>query len=71
MEEIMNMFTLFILVAAGSAIFSLIFGISAMTSDGEIGHQTSAKWMTWRVLFQAAAFVLILLAMLGPHFGAH
>ena len=42
----MNMLTLFIHVAATAVIFSLVFGVSAMTNDGEVGHQTSAKWMT-------------------------
>jgi hypothetical protein len=42
-----------------------------MATDGEISHQTSAKWMTWRVVFQAAALALIMLAILGPHNSAH
>ena len=63
----MNMLTLFVLVAAAAAIYSLVSGVSAMTGDGEVGHRTSAEWMTWRVVFQAVAFALILLAMLGPH----
>ena len=62
----MNMLTLFVVVAAAAAIVSLISGISAMVHNGEVGHRTSAEWMTWRVAFQAAAFVLILLALLGP-----
>jgi hypothetical protein len=37
-----------------------------MAHNGEAGHKSSAEWMTWRVAFQAAAFVLILLAMQGP-----
>ena len=57
--------TLFVLLAAAAAIFSLMSGVSAMVHNGEVGHRTSAEWMTWRVAFQAAAFVLILRAMLG------
>jgi hypothetical protein len=63
----MNMLTLFIVIAAAAAVYSLISGITAMSHDGEVGHRTSAEWMTWRVVFQGAAIVLILLAMLSPH----
>lgn len=67
----MNMLTLFVLLASASVIVSLVMGLSAMATDGETGHQTSAKWMTWRVVFQAAALALIMLAILGPHNSAH
>ena len=67
----MNMLTLFVLVAAAAVVVSLVFGVSSMATNGEVGHQTSAKWMTWRVVFQAAALVLIMLALLGPHYSAH
>ena len=67
----MNMLTLFVLIAAAAVIVSLVFGVSAMATDGEIGHQTSAKWMTWRGIFQAATLALIMLAILGPHYSAH
>jgi hypothetical protein len=62
----MNMLTLLVIVAAVAAIVSLVSGISSMTYNGQVGHRTSAEWMTWRVVFQAAAFALILLALLGP-----
>jgi hypothetical protein len=71
MEGFMNMLTLFVLIAVVAVIVSLVFGVSSMATDGEIGHQTSAKWMTWRVVFQAAALALIMLAILGPHNSAH
>jgi len=63
----MNMLTLLIAVAVVAVVWSLVSGISSMASNGEVGHRTSAEWMTWRVVFQAAALVLILLALLGPH----
>ena len=63
----MNMLTLFVVVAAAAVIVSLASGLSAMVHNGEVGHRTSAEWMSWRVGFQAAAFALIVLAMLGPH----
>ena len=62
----MNMPTLLVVVAVVATIVSLASGISSMAFDDEVGHRTSAEWMTWRVVFQAAAFVLILLALLGP-----
>ena len=62
----MNMLTLLVVVAVVATIVSLASGISSMAFDDEVGHRTSAEWMTWRVVFQAAAFVLILLALLGP-----
>jgi hypothetical protein len=68
MEEAhMNMFTLFILAAVLAAVVSLISGISSMAVGHDVGHRSSAQWMTLRVVFQGAALVLILLALLGPH----
>jgi hypothetical protein len=65
MEGFMNLFTVFILVAVAAVIFSLISGVYAMAHEGQPGHRSSAEWMTWRVVFQAGAIALILLAMLG------
>ena len=62
----MNMLTLFVVVAVVATIVSLASGISSMAFNGEVGHRTSAQWMIWRVVFQAAAFMLILLTMLAP-----
>lgn len=62
----MNMLTLFVVVAAVATIVSLASGISSMAINGEVGHRTSAQWMIWRVVFQAATFVLILLTLLAP-----
>lgn len=62
----MNMFTLFVLLAAAAAVYSLMSGVSAMATNHDINHQSSAQWMTWRVVFQALAVVLMLLAI-SPH----
>lgn len=62
----MNMFTVFVLLAAAAAVYSLMSGISAMATNAEVGHQSSAQWMTWRVLFQALAIVMMLFAV-SPH----
>jgi hypothetical protein len=58
-----NILTFLILGAAVATVFSLVAGITSMARDGEVGHRTSAQWMTSRVVFQAAALVLILLAL--------
>jgi len=42
---------------------SLVMGLAAMTSDGAVGHRSSAQWMTMRVTFQALALALILLTL--------
>ncbi len=66
-EAHMNMFTLFVLAALAATIVSLVSGISAMATGHEIGHRSSARWMNLRVVFQGAALILILLALLGTH----
>jgi len=60
----MNILTLLVLLAAAATVVSLVSGISSMAYGGEIGHRTSAEWMVWRVAFQAAALLLIVMALL-------
>jgi len=53
-----------VVLAAGLAVLaSLVSGVVSMAHDGEVAHQSSAQWMVWRVVFQAAAFLLILFAL--------
>lgn len=59
----MNIMSLLIGAALLGVIASLVMGLSAMTSDGTVGHRTSAQWMTMRVGFQAVALVLILMSL--------
>jgi hypothetical protein len=54
---------LLVLVAALAVLGSLASGLYSMAHDGEVAHQTSAQWMVWRVVFQGAAFLLILFAL--------
>ena len=61
----MSPLTVFAFAAALAVLASLACGVASMTRDGEVAHFTSARWMVWRVAFQAAAFLLILLALLG------
>jgi hypothetical protein len=59
----MNMLTLLLAVAVLGVIGSLGMGITAMARHGEAGHHTSAQWMTARVLFQALALALVVVAL--------
>ncbi len=59
----MSMMVLLVVVALMCVIGSLAFGVAAMVNHGEVGHRTSAQWMTMRVAFQALALGLILLAV--------
>lgn len=60
----MSALTVLMLLAVAGAVFSLVAGVTAMAHDGVVAHNDSVHWMLWRVVFQAAALVLILL-MLG------
>jgi ABC-type Na+ efflux pump permease subunit len=54
---------LLVFVAALAVLGSLASGLYSMAHDGEVAHQTSAQWMVWRVVFQGAAFLLIMFAL--------
>lgn len=54
---------LLIFVAVALTVISLVAGIVAMVSHGEVGHYESAHWMNWRVGFQALAVALVLMAL--------
>ena len=60
----MDILTMLVLTAVLATLVSLTSGIASMTHDGEVGHYSSAQWMVWRVVFQAAAFLIILFALL-------
>lgn len=61
----MDALTLLVFIAAFATVAALVSGIASMAYDGEVGHRTSAQWMNWRVGFQAATFLIILLAFLA------
>ena len=61
----MTLLTVLIFAAAIATLISLAGGIAAMAPHGAIGHQTSEQWMIWRVVFQAAALLAIVAALLG------
>lgn len=59
----MDILTMLVLMAVLATVVSLTSGIASMAHDGEVGHYNSAQWMVWRVVFQAAAFLIILFAL--------
>lgn len=61
----MTILTAMALVAMLATVACLVFGVAAMVSDEQVEHHGSAEWMVWRVSFQALAFVLILMALVG------
>jgi phage-related minor tail protein len=61
----MNIMTLLMVAALLGVIGSLAMGITAMASNGVVGHRSSAQWMTMRVVFQGLALALVLLTLLS------
>ena len=59
----MSILTLLVMVAVVATIVALVAGICSMAADGEVGRLNSVQWMVRRVVFQAAAFLLILLSL--------
>ncbi len=59
----MDAMKILVVLAVLAVIVSLAAGISSMVSDGEVAHRRSEQWMTWRVGLQAAAVVLLLIAL--------
>lgn len=60
----MSALTVFVLLTAMAVVAAFASGIVSMAHNGEVAHQSSAQWMVWRVVFQAAVFLLILFAIL-------
>jgi len=61
----MIVFTMLVFMAAIATLFALASGITAMAHHGETGHRSSEQWMIWRVVFQAAAVLIILAVIIG------
>jgi hypothetical protein len=60
----MDVFGAFALLAAGAAVLALVSGLGAMAINGAVANLRSEQWMQWRVAFQAAALLFILIAVL-------
>lgn len=61
----MDMMAFFVSLAALCVVGSLVLGIAAMANHGEIGHRSSAQWMSMRIGFQGLALALIVIALLA------
>lgn len=61
----MDLITILIFLALAATVFSLISGVTAMATHGEVAHHDSNWWMFRRVGFQALAVVLLIVAMLA------
>jgi hypothetical protein len=61
----MNAFMRLTFVFGAGTIVSFVSGVGAMLRHGQTGHRSSAEWMMWRVMFQAAVFGTILAAPLA------
>jgi hypothetical protein len=59
----MSPIALFVFLAALGVLAALASGLYSMAHDGEVGHQTSAQWMVWRVVLQGLAILLIFFAV--------
>lgn len=62
----MSMISGFAVAAALGALGALVGGIVAMMRDSEVGHLTSEKWMSWRVIWQAVALLFVVLGLITP-----
>ena len=61
----MDTVTVVVFVGLAATVAALASGLASMAYDGEVGHYSSAQWMTWRVALQAAAVLIILIALLA------
>lgn len=57
--------TLFAMIAFAAAVGFLVVGIASMAQGGESDFANATRYMAGRVAMQAAAFALLLLAMLA------
>ena len=60
----MSMMTFLVVAAMLGVVASLVMGIVAMARHGQVGHRSSAQWMTMRVALQGLALLLVALALL-------
>ena len=61
----MNLLTGLVLAAALGAAYALAAGTAAMARNGDVAHVDSKSWMVWRVAWQAAAVLLIMVGVIG------
>ena len=59
----MSALTILIALALAATVYTLVCGITAMATHGEVGHHDSNWWMFRRVGLQAFTVVLLIVAM--------
>jgi hypothetical protein len=59
----MSFLTVLVFATVLGTVVALASGISSMVADRQVGHLDSVHWMIRRVEFQAAAILLVLLAV--------
>lgn len=59
----MSFFAMLILATVLATVLALASGISSMVANHQVGHADSVHWMIRRVEFQAAAILLVLIAV--------
>jgi uncharacterized membrane protein len=52
-----------LLLAMAGVVYVLVRGVMAMASGKDLSGEQSQKWMQRRVLFQAAAIVIVILIL--------
>jgi hypothetical protein len=55
----MNFLTLVVVVAMFATIMALVFGVTSMVRDGEVGHLDGEHWMAMRVFLQLTAVLAL------------
>lgn len=59
----MSFFAVVVLAAMLATVVALASGLSSMVTNHQVGHADSVHWMIRRVEFQAAAILLVLVAV--------
>lgn len=61
----MNTFLIVLLVmAAAATLFALVRGLVTMARGNDVGGVKSNRWMVYRVVFQAAAVLVVMILFL-------
>jgi hypothetical protein len=55
----MSFVTLMVMVAMAATIGALVFGVSSMVRDNQVGHLDSEHWMAIRVFLQATTVAVL------------
>jgi hypothetical protein len=59
----MNFLTLVVVVTVFATIMALVFGVTSMVRDGEVGQLDGEHWMATRVFLQVVAVLALVAAV--------